>query len=99
MIRGTTPTLEFTLPFDVTLIENAYITFSQNGEVVLEKSLSDCEKSADKLTLRLTQEDTLKFISPNIVEIQLRVKTFENDALASNIIKTSVEKILKDGVI
>ena len=99
MIRGTTPTLEFTLPFDVTLIENAYITFSQNGEVVLEKSLSDCEKSVDKLTLRLTQEDTLKFISPNIVEIQLRVKTFENDALASNIIKTSVEKILKDGVI
>lgn len=29
MIRGTTPTLEFALPFEVDLIAEAYVTISQ----------------------------------------------------------------------
>lgn len=41
MIRGTTPTLEFTLPFDTSLIAEMYITLTQNGTTMLEKTLSD----------------------------------------------------------
>lgn len=37
MIRGTTPTLEFTMPFDISLIAEMYITLAQNGATVLEK--------------------------------------------------------------
>ena len=37
MIRGTTPTLEFTLPFEVDLIAEAYVTISQNQSVVIDK--------------------------------------------------------------
>ena len=39
MIRGTTPTLEFTLPFDTSLIAKMYITMTQNGKTALEKNL------------------------------------------------------------
>ena len=45
MIRGTTPTLEFTLPFDTSLIAEIYVTMTQNGKTVLEKTLSDCNCS------------------------------------------------------
>ena len=41
MIRGTTPTLEFALPFEVDLIAEAYVTISQNQSVVIDKSLSE----------------------------------------------------------
>lgn len=37
MIRGTTPTLEFTMPFDTSLIAELYITITQNGATALEK--------------------------------------------------------------
>lgn len=37
MIRGTTPTLEFTLPFDTSLIAEMYITLTQNGTTTMEK--------------------------------------------------------------
>jgi hypothetical protein len=42
MIRGTTPTLEFTLPFDTSLIAEMYVTIAQGEKTVLEKTLSDC---------------------------------------------------------
>ena len=60
MIRGTTPTLEFTLPFDTSLIAEIYVTMTQNGKTVLEKTLSDCNCSGTSVSLTLTQEDTLK---------------------------------------
>ena len=59
MIRGTTPTLEFTLPFDTSLIAEMYITLTQNGTTTLEKTLSDCNCSGTSVSLTLTQEDTL----------------------------------------
>ena len=37
MIRGTTPKLEFILPFDTSLIAEMYITLTQNGTTTLEK--------------------------------------------------------------
>lgn len=39
MIRGTTPMLEFALPFDTSLIAEMYITITQNGVTMLEKNL------------------------------------------------------------
>ena len=41
MIRGTTPVLEFTLPFETDLLEEAYVTIAQRGTVVIEKSIDE----------------------------------------------------------
>ena len=49
MIRGTTPTLEFTLPFEVDLIAEAYVTISQNQSVVIDNSKKiSCRRCENK---------------------------------------------------
>ena len=101
MIRGTTPTLEFTLPFEVDLIAEAYVTISQNQSVVIDKSLSELTCAGKTLTVKLSQEDTLKLQQSEFktAEIQVRVRTKVGEALASDIIAVYVGRILKDGVI
>ena len=101
MIRGTTPTLEFKLPFDTSLIAKMYITMTQNGKTALEKTLSDCNCSGRSVSLTLTQEDTLKLQQQprSQAEIQIRVRTTAGEALASDIMSVYVGRILKEGVI
>lgn len=99
MIRGTTPTLEFTLPFDTSVLAEAFVTISQNDEVVLDKQLTECNCSEQKLSVRLTQEETLKLDCDCKTEIQVRIRTHDGESLASDIAVVSTERILKDGVI
>lgn len=99
MIRGTTPTLEFTIPFDTSLLAEAYVTLSQNQTVVIDKALEDCTCDDRKLTVRLTQEETLKLDCNCKTEIQIRARTNSGDAIASDIITVNTKRILKDGVI
>lgn len=97
MTRGTTPTHIFSLPFsaeDITLLNIAY---AQRGEIVLEKDLDDCTANDNKLICELSEEDTLLFDSSDTaVEVQLRIG-IEDKRLASTIIRTTAERILKDG--
>lgn len=86
---------------EISDISALYITYSQGEKVIVDKSIQDITISAEKtliVSLKLTQEDTLKFIKGN-VEIQIRLKTKGGEALASKPINTYVDKILKDGVI
>lgn len=99
MIRGTTPTLEFKLPFDVKLIEKASIALSQNRTVAIEKTLDDCTAEGQLLMIKLTQKETLKLRAGTKTEIQVRVKTYDGDALASNIIEVTTDRILREGEI
>lgn len=99
MIRGTTPTLEFTIPFDTSEITEAWVTLSQNDAVIIDKALSDCQCDARMLSVRLTQEETLKLSCDCKTAVQIRVRTKAGDALASNIFMVGTDRILKDGVI
>lgn len=99
MIRGTTPTCSFGLPFETSNIEKLYITFSQDEKEVLNFTKDDCEFEEKTINLKLTQDDTLKLNDELMVSIQLRILTIDGDAMASRIIRTHVDAILKDGVI
>lgn len=99
MIRGTTPVLEFTLPFSTSNLTDAYISFAQRGIVVIEKTIADCDCEGNVMRLKMTQKDTLSLHENRVTEIQIRVKTIEGDALASEIICVDTDKILKDGEI
>lgn len=99
MIRGTTPTLEFVIPFNTNQLVQAHVTICQNGNVVIDKALEDCHCAESKLSVKLTQEETLKLQCGFSAEIQIRAKTLGGEALASNIIRVNTERILKDGVI
>lgn len=99
MRRGTTPTHEFVVDVDMTSATAIYITYKQREKVILEKNIDDITVTDTKLMVTLTQEETLMFNINNIVEIQIRAKMDTGEAIASNIIKTSAQRILKEGVI
>lgn len=98
MIRGTTPILEINLDIDASLLSVFYVTFSQCGRNVLEKTQNDCDVLGNKISVKLSQSDTLKFID-DYVEIQIRGKSILGEAVASNIMTDHVDRILKDGEI
>lgn len=97
MRRGSTPTNTFTVPIDLTTA-TVYIDYEQDNGIVIEKTNSDMTIESDKITIELTQEDTLKF-KPGFVYIQLRYVFPNGAADASNIIRATFDRIIKDGVI
>ena len=107
MTRGTTPTHTFTLPDDLTsaTISALYITYAQGSKTVLEKTLSDVTINGGVITCTLAQADTLKFevldqhCGCDKVAIQVRMKTSDGAAMASDIMRIPVMDVLKDGEI
>lgn len=102
MIRGTTPELNFTVPFDPTVAEKIWITFSQNDEEVFTIEKNDCTFGENLITCSLSQNQTLSLSPNSTLQIQMRVSFAdgkEDAAMASNIVTTTVQRILKDGVI
>lgn len=99
MIRGTSPTITCTFPFDVATLSYAYFTIAQNERIVLNKKI-DCDGlQGRQIKIHLTQEETLKLKENLQAEAQVRGITKDGEAIASDIIKIYVNKILKDGVI
>lgn len=107
MTRGTTPTHTFTLPDNLktATLSTLYITYAQRGETVLEKTLSDVTINNGVITCTLTQAETLLFSvrnharSTDDVAIQVRMKTSDGTAMASDIMRIPVQDVLKDGEI
>lgn len=87
MIIGSTPTHTFTLPFDTSLINDLVITYKQNDEIVLQKQMSDCIISENKLTTNLTQDETLKF-EEGIYSVQVKIKT-KGDKVTQSVVTYS----------
>lgn len=105
MYRGTTPTNTFRTTVDLSSAEVMYITYGQRGKTVVEKTKADIafdpageEPNTYSFSVSLTQEETLRF-SDTDVYIQVRARFPGETAIASKVIKTTVEKVLKDGVI
>ena len=99
MIRGTTPTHIFTLPFDASVVQSMRVIYSQDGTPVITKTLENCTIEAEAVSVKLSQEDTLAFDYTKLVEIQIRVLTPAGDALASDIICVSVARCLENEVL
>lgn len=99
MIRGTTPTHIFNLPFDTAQIKQIKIIYAQSDDVIFCKDVKTCQLEQKTVTVKLTQEETLLFDCRLPVQIQIRVLTLGGDALATNIILASVEKCLDNEVL
>ena len=100
MWRGTTPVHSFTLPEGVELRDFAvvYVTYSQGGKTVLEKNKDELEAADGGFRLFFSQADTLCF-TPGPVKIQFRGRFPDGHAVASDIISTTAQEVLKDGEI
>ena len=99
MIRGTTPTHIFNIPFDVAAIDELKITYAQWGNIVITKNKSDCTLEGTTIKTSFTQEETFKFSSDKPVEIQVRILTVDGEALASIIQKVDVGRCLDSEVL
>lgn len=99
MIRGSTPTHIFTLPFGMENIKTVEITYAQNEEVKLKKTNIDCTLEENTVSVKLTQEDTFKFDEKPLVEIQIRVLTLGGDVIASDIMYATVKDCLSSEVL
>ena len=107
MTRGTTPTHTFTLPDNLktATLSALYITYAQGSKTVLEKTLSDVTINDGVIICTLTQAETLKFevldqhCGCDKVAVQVRMKTSDGTAMASDIMRIPVMDVLKDGEI
>ena len=98
MIRGTTPTHTFKVNVNLSNAEVIYLTYKQGDKVTIEKTKEDMEITPTTISVRLTQEDTLAFTKAS-VEVQIRARFSDGTAIASNIMRATSERILKNGVI
>lgn len=101
MQRGTTPVHSFTLPAELAETELAavYVTYQQGRKIVLEKGTEDVTIADGVVSVNLTQDETLLFREGTNCLIQLRLRTKNGDALASNVLSVPVYGVLKDGVV
>ena len=99
MIRATTPTHTFTLPFGSDKVKTAIITYEQHGETILEKKKGDISAKDNMLMVTLTQEETLLFDAKRSVTIQLRVLTTGGAVLASQSFTVPCGRVLNEEVL
>lgn len=99
MIRATTPTHIFNLPFETNTIKELSITYSQRKTPLVQKNKGNCAFDGKVIALTLSQKDTLKFSDRRPVEIQLRVLTTSNTSLAGTITEIDVGRILDDNIL
>lgn len=98
MKRGTTPTIVITVTgCDMGLFDRVYIAIQQNGNTIVKK-MEDVRIEGNTVTLTLTQEETLS-LQTGDVQIQMRARTGDGTAVASEIRTVPVDRILQEGVI
>lgn len=111
MRRGTTPTHIFeTIGISLVDATEIFVTYQQPDQVpigckcddyhvVVEKTIEDITVEEDKITLELTQEETLSFLEDVPVKVQIRAKFPDGKAVACQVMNVGAEEILKEGVI
>lgn len=99
MIRGTTPTHIFTIPFDTALIADLRISYAQSGKEVIVKTKEEATLDGQTITVKLSQEDTFSFDCSKNVLVQVRVLTLGGEAVSSDVIVVSVEQCLNNEVL
>lgn len=98
MRRGTTPTNTFSTDIDLRNF-TVFVTYSQGKRTVIEKTNSDITINEDNIIVQLTQADTLALSDKAPVYMQIRAVDANGTAVASNIMRTTADAILKDGEI
>ena len=96
--QGTTPEFVFELPFDTDRVKTAKVTFVTNNGTKVEKRHEDCSLEGNKITVKLSQEDTFRLeVGP--IRVQLRILTQNEEALSSDTFSVNISKCLDDEVL
>lgn len=97
MYRASTPTHYFRLPYEVDEIKEIWLTYDQNGENLLRKTMADLTHEDGIWSIRLTQEETNLF-SNTWASAQIRVLLKNGDSFPSGTFRLQVCDVLDDEV-
>lgn len=91
IITGTTPSIRWVLEeVDPTDINTAYMTIKQNGQIVIEKTLSEASVGDNYLLWTLSQEETLSLTAKQYAYIMCNWKNISRIRGASPTLKVMV---------
>lgn len=102
MFRGTTPTLHLNIsgiPIDT--LEDIYVTLHQNSRIkdytiINDRLILDTENN--RITVKLTEKETLA-LKAEPLYLQMRATTTDDNVIATNKYKITIEDIFYDKVI
>lgn len=90
--RGTTPTLFYEPDVDITSANKLTIAFTQDNKLIFKKQLSDCKIEGNVVSVRLSEEETLKFSCDYLLYMQLKA-LIGKEVIASEEAITTIEPI------
>lgn len=99
MIRGTTPFIEMKTDRDISGYSNIVFTAEDvdENQVSVTRSSSNMKVSSTSVVVKLTQAQTLSLVE-GAIKMQLWAADATGaNAIASNIMYTRMEELLKDG--
>lgn len=101
MYRGTTPTLylELDTELDLSNLAEMWVTF-KSPTVEITKTLSEVvfDSETNVITVILSQNETLQLFNGK-ADVQVRLRTSDDLAYATDIVDVEIGRILKEGVI
>ena len=104
MYRATTPIHTFTLPIQTSNCKEIQVTYKQ-GPAKVVKHYQDSTLpegmtlDGDKVIIKLTQAETLKFCKKKVAFVQVRVLTTDDSAYASKLFKVAVDDVLNEEIL
>lgn len=100
MRRGTTPIITINTNQDLTGYDYILFTIEDRAgtEINVDNGSGAMEVSPTSVAVRLTQEQTLS-LNKGGVKMQIRARDASGNAIASSIMSSTMEEILRDGVI
>ena len=104
MYRATTPIHTFTLPIETSDCKEIQVTYKQCGVTLIKHYQDNTLPSGmtldgSQVIIRLTQEETKKFAQGKEANVQVRVLTTSDDAMASKIFKLVVNDVLNEEIL
>ena len=99
MIRGTTPTIIYELPFPTNEVKTAEITIQyvdNHKKILITKETDDCVIGDNTISTTLTQEETVQLPAPSDIEVQLYITTTDDKIMATVVERVSVKRLLKE---
>lgn len=99
MKKFTTPTNIFEVNKDLTDAVLVYLSYAQNGEVVIEKAKEDLTIEPETITVQLTQEETGKLDAKYNVQMEITAKWPDGSRYTSNRMTAPVDRVIKSEVI
>lgn len=93
MVRGTTPTINYKIGLDTSIIVECVISFKQANTELFQKKYDEIEFSTNAASVTLTQEETLSFHAGKLIT-QIKVKTQEGKVYASPMLEIKVHEAL-----